>query len=392
MVELPYLRDQFLLDPDITFLNHGSFGACPRPVFEVYQHWQRELERQPVEFLSRRIRDLLADARQPLADLVHCNPTALVYLPNATTAVNVVARSLARALSLGPGDEVLTTDHEYGAAVRAWRFVCRHSGARLIQHPLSTPVTTQQAAADTLWAGVSERTKVIFVSHITSPTALILPVAEICRRARAAGIITVIDGAHALGQINLDMQAIGADFYTSNAHKWLLAPKGCAFLYARPDCQRLLDPLVVSWGWESDSPGPSPFLDYFEWGGTSDPAAYLSVPAAIRFQQEHHWPGVRAACCALLADLRQRIVDLTGLSVLCPDDPGWTAQMTSLPLPTAWGEPAQIKARLWDDFRIEVPVLAWNDRTLIRISVQAYNSLEDGERLVAALAGHLRSL
>ena len=391
MVELPYLRDQFLLDPDITFLNHGSFGACPRPVFEVYQHWQRELERQPVEFLSRRIRGLLAEARQSLADLIGCAPPDLVYLPNATTAVNVVARSLTRALSLGPADEVLTTDHEYGAAVRAWRFVCRNSGARLIQHPLSTPMTTPQAAADTLWAGVSDRTRVIFLSHITSPTALILPVAEICRRATAAGIVTVIDGAHALGQIDLDMHAIGADFYTANAHKWLLAPKGCAFLYARPDRQRLLDPLVVSWGWESDRPGPSPFLDHFEWSGTSDPAAYLSVPAAIRFQQDNHWPGVRAACRALLADLRPRIVGLTGLPPLSPEDPGWTAQMLSLPLPAAWGEPGRIQARLWEAFRIEVPVLAWNDHTLIRISIQAYNSVEDGERLVAALAGGLRS-
>lgn len=385
-MELPYLRDEFLLDPDITFLNHGSFGACPRPVFEVYQSWQRELERQPVEFLSRRIRDLLAEARQPLSALIHCAPTDLVYMPNATTAINAVARSLARALSLGPGDEILTTDHEYGAAARVWRFITRHSGARLIEYPLPTPLTTPEAAAATLWAGVTDRTKVMFLSHITSPTALVLPVAEICRRARAAGIVTVIDGAHALGQIELDMQALGADFYMSNAHKWLLAPKGCAFLYARPDCQQLLDPLVVSWGWESENPGPSTFTDYFEWTGTFDPAAYLSVPAAIRFQQEHRWSDVRTACRVLLTGLRRRILDLTGLPPLCPEGLGWTEQMLSLPLPAAWGKPARVQSRLWNDFRIEVPVLAWSGQTLIRISIQAYNGPGDGERLVAALA------
>ena len=385
MVSLPMWRDQFLLDPDMTFLNHGSFGACPRPVFDVYQAWQRELERQPVEFLGRRIRDLLAEARPPLAKLVRCNPDDLVYVPNATTAINAVARSLARTLPLAPGDEILTTDHEYGAAVRTWRFVCRESGARLIHQPLPVPFTTPEDVADALWAGVTPRTKVIFLSHITSPTGLILPVAEICRRARAVGILTVIDGAHAVGQIDLDMAQIGADFYTSNAHKWLLAPKGSAFLYARPDRQSMLDPLVVSWGWESEVPGPSHFLDYFEWPGTFDPAAYLSVPAAIQFQAEHDWSQVRAASFALLGHVRAQVTALTGLPPLAPHSPDFTGQMVSLPLPAAWGDPATIKTRLWDDFRVEAPVMAWNGRTLIRISIQAYNGPQDVERLVAAL-------
>ncbi len=385
MLSLPVLRDQFLLDEDVTFLNHGSFGACPRPVFEVYQKWQRELERQPVEFLGRRIRGLLAEARPPLAELVGCAADDLVYVPNATAAINAVARSLVRTLPLGPGDEILTTDHEYGAAIRTWRFVCRDSGAKLIHQPLPVPFVGPVDVVDRLWTGVTERTKVIFLSHITSPTALILPVAEICRRARAAGILTVIDGAHAVGQIDLDMQQIGADFYTSNAHKWLMAPKGSAFLYARPECQPLLDPLVVSWGWEGEMPGPSQFLDYFEWPGTFDPAAYLSVPAAIRFQADHDWPQVRAASFALLGDLRQEIVDLTGLPPLAPHSPDFTGQMVSLPLPAAWGDPASIKSRLWDDFRVEIPVMTWNGQTLIRASIQAYNSPADGERLLKAL-------
>ena len=178
---------------------------------------------------------------------------------------------------------------------------------------------------------------------------------------------------------------IGADFYTSNAHKWLMAPKGSAFLYARPDRQPLLDPLVVSWGWESEMPGPSQFLDYFEWPGTFDPAAYLSVPAAIQFQADHDWPQVRTASYALLGRLRQEITDLTGLPPLAPHSSDFTGQMVSLPLPAAWGDPAHIKTRLWDDFRVEAPVMTWNGRTLIRISIQAYNGPRDVERLVTAL-------
>jgi isopenicillin-N epimerase len=280
---LPVAADEFLLRPGITFLNHGSFGACPRPVFDIYQGWQRKLEEQPVEFLGRQINDLLAMARAPLAAYLGTHADNLVYVPNATYGVNIVARSLELAL----GDEVLTSDHEYGACDRAWRFVCARRGVRYINQPISLPVESQEAVVEQLWAGVTERTRVIFLSHITSPTALIFPLAAICRRAREHGIMTLIDGAHAPGQIDLALDQLGADFYTGNCHKWLCAPKSAGFLYARPERQALLHPLVVSWGWESLNPGVSPFIDYFEWRGTHDPAAYLSVPAAIAFQAQY---------------------------------------------------------------------------------------------------------
>src|SRR5262245_16903128 len=218
---LPVAAGEFLLRPEITFLNHGSFGACPRPVFEIFQAWQRELEAQPVEFLGRRISQLLAEARARLASYVGTQADHLVFVPNATYGVNVVARSL----ELQPGDEVLTTNHEYGAADRAWRFNCARRGVRYISRPIALPAECDEPIADQLWAGVTERTRVIFLSHITSPTALIFPVAEICRRARAAGIMTVVDGAHAPGQIDLDLEGMGVDFYSGNCHKWLCAPK-----------------------------------------------------------------------------------------------------------------------------------------------------------------------
>ncbi len=373
----PGVGDQFLLRPDVTFLNHGSFGATPRPVFERYQAWQRELEAEPVEFLGRRIRDLLREARAPLAAYLHTRPDDLVYVPNITFAVNIVARSL----DLQPGDEVLATNHEYGASDRAWRFNCARRGARYINQPIALPITGVDEFVEQLWAGVTERTRVIFISHITSATALIFPVAEVCRRARAAGILTVIDAAHAPGQIDIQLDDLGADFYLANCHKWLSSPKGAGFLYARPAVQPLLQPLVVSWGWQSEMPGDSEFQDWFGWVGTDDPSAYLSVPAAIEFQRQHDWPAVRSECHRLAAWARDRAADLTGMEPICPED--WFGQMCVLPLPH--GTLDKLGTRLWDEHRIEIPQIRWQGREFLRISVQAYNSLQDVEKLLTAL-------
>jgi isopenicillin-N epimerase len=210
------MKELFLLDPEITYLNHGSFGACPRPVFEVYQNWQRKLEHQPVDFLLRRAGDLLAEARAALAAYIGSDTEEVVYASNPTTAANFVAHSL----DLQPGDEILTTDHEYGAMDRTWHFICKKTGANYRQHPIPLPVTTPEDFAESFWSAVHPQTKVIFLSHITSPTALIFPVRDICQRARQAGILTIIDGAHAPGQIPLDMGEIGADFYTGACHNW----------------------------------------------------------------------------------------------------------------------------------------------------------------------------
>lgn len=372
---LPDLAAHYLLDRDITFLNHGSFGACPQPVFERYQHWQRELERNPVGFIGQRLPELLRAAREQLASYLGATADELTFVPNATHGMNIVARSL----KLEPGDEVLTTDHEYGAVNNTWRFNCEKQGALYINQPIPMPIQDPQAVVDQLWAGVTERTKVISLSHITSPTALIFPVAEVCRRAREAGIITVIDGAHAPGQIDLDLAAIGADFYTGNAHKWLSSAKGAAFLYARADRQDLLEPLVVSHGWNRPNSKQSQFSDYFTWTGTDDPAAYLSVPAAIDFQAQNNWPAVRVACHQLLVEAQNRILELSDHEPLSPDSM-WM-QMCSIPLP---GSSAGYQ-QLWEKYQIVAPVGEWNGLTRIRVSIQAYNTPQDVERLVDAL-------
>ncbi len=372
---------EFLLRPGIIFLNHGSFGACPRPVFAEYQRWQRTLEEQPVEFLGRRLDGLLAEARAPLGAYLGTAPDNLVFVPNTTYGVNVIAH----AFPLAPGDEVLGATHEYGAVERTWTFVCEAKGARYRSQPIALPVTSAEDVIEQLWQGVTPRTRALVVSHITSPTALTFPVAEICRRAAAQGIYTIIDGAHAPGQIDLNLDNIGADFYVGNLHKWLCAPKGSAFLYARPDRQPMLQPLVVSWGWRAITPGPSPFQDYFGWTGTSDPAAYLSVPAAIAFQQQHDWPTVRAKCHELALAASQRIGALTGLPPISPETTDWWGQMRAIPIPRTDVAREELQRRLWDDYQIEVPIVDWQDHRFVRISIQAYNTPRDVDRLVDAL-------
>ena len=375
------LKQQFLLDPSITFLNHGSFGATPKPVFSEYQRWQRELENQPVEFLGRRITGLMSESRAALGDYLGAHADNLVYTQNVTISLNIVAHSL----KLGAEDEVITTDHEYGAMDRTWRFLMKEHGFRYIKRHVELPLTTEEKFIEDFWQGVTVNTRVIFLSYITSPTAIIFPVKEIIRRAREAGIITVIDGAHVAGQLPLHLDSLGADFYGGNLHKWLCAPKGAGFLYARPDVQHLLKPLVVSWGYESEFPGSSIFVDHHEFWGTRDMSAFLSVPAAIQFQEDNHWDEVRDSCHDLVAYAQKRICELTGLAPLHPQSDAWFRQMAAAPLP-ANTDVVLLKKRLYDEYRVEVPVHEWNGIKLIRVSVQGYNTKRDVDKLIHALS------
>lgn len=370
------LRDAFLLDPTVTFLNHGSFGAVPRAVFERYQEWQLELERQPVLFLARRVDGLLAEARAALGAYVGADPDELVFVPNASTGVNMAAWPL----GLGPGDEVLSTDLEYGALDLAWEHVCADFGARYIRTPIRLPVASAEELIETIWAGVGPRTKVLFMSHYTSETALMLPVEELCSRARERDIRTVVDGAHVPGHLPLDLSAIDADYYSGNCHKWLCAPKGAGFLYVRRELQRDLHPLIISWGYKGEDPS---FLARHEKQGTRDPSAYLTVPAAIEWQRVHEWDVVRERCHELTRRARNEL----GLTPLTPDSNAFFRQMVSLRLPR--DAPANLQERLYDEHRIEVPVFERGEDLFIRPSFQGYNDAGDLERLKVALRGLL---
>ena len=375
----------FLLDPDLIFLNHGSFGACPAQVMQSYQRWQMEMERNPVEFLGRRSADLLAQSRAVLARTLGADPENLIYLPNATTGVNTVARSL----RLQPGDEILTSDHEYGACDNTWEFVCQHTGARYIPVEIPLPFRAEEFA-QRIWAGVTPRTRVIFLSHITSTTALIFPMEELCRRAREAGILTLIDGAHVPGHIPLNLNALGADFYTGNCHKWLCAPKGSAFLHVSPQHHALIDAGVVSWGYSTTITGHTGFDAYtgstllerrLQWQGTRDIAAFLTVPAAIAFQAEHDWDRVRRDCHDMAAQTLHRICAITALEPICEDSD--FGQMVAIPVPLMNAQ--LLKDTLFERYRIEIPVTSHKGMLFIRLSVQAYNTQQDLDTLVDAV-------
>ncbi|MDQ4044739.1 MAG: aminotransferase class V-fold PLP-dependent enzyme [Chloroflexota bacterium] len=369
------LRPHFQLDPGITFLNHGSFGATPKPVFEVYQAWQRELEREPVAFVARRQEALLDAARGRIGTWLNADPDALSFVVNTTSGLNVIARSL----PLQPGDEILTTDLEYGALALTWEYLCAKAGAKYVHQPISLPVTSREEVVETIWAGVSERTRAIFLSHITSGTALILPVEEICARASAAGILTIIDGAHAPGQLDLDMEAIGADVYSGNFHKWLCTPKGSAFLYVRPEHHDWIESLTISWGWM----GEHTFVSRNQKQATRDISAFLAVGRGIDFQRQHHWEAVRAGCFERLSVLRQELHARWGTSAISPDSFDWYRQMATITLPGL--APADLQDRLFHSHAVEVPITGHGERRFIRVSVQGYTTDSDLDALRAAL-------
>ena len=375
MPDAAALRREFLLDPDVTFLNHGSFGACPRPVFERYQAWQRELEAEPVRFIAHRLTDLLAEARAVLGDYVGAAADDLTFVPNATTGVNIAAR----ALDLRPGDEILTTDLEYGASDLAWQWVCARAGARYVRAATPSPLAGPDDLLDAMRARRSDRTRAVFLSHVTSETALVLPVAEVVAWARAEGLVTIVDGAHAPAQVPLDLAALGADFYAGNCHKWLCAPKGSGFLHVRPEHQERVDGAIVSWGYGQDAT----FVSRTELQGTRDPAAYLAVPAAIRFQAERGWDEVAARCRALAREARSELCALLGTDPLAPES--MLAQMATVRLPRP--DPA-LAERLFETHRIEIPVMR-PGHELLRISVAAYTTRDDVDRLLSALAREL---
>ena len=375
MPDAAALRREFLLDPEVTFLNHGSFGACPRPVFERYQAWQRELEAEPVRFIAHRLTDLLAEARAVLGDYLGAAADDLTFVPNATTGVNIAAR----ALDLRPGDEVLTTDLEYGASDLAWQWVCARAGAHYVRAATPSPLAGPEDVLEALRSHCSDRTRAVFVSHVTSETAVVLPVAEIVAWGHGEGLVTIVDGAHAPAQVPVDLAALGADFYAGNCHKWLCAPKGSGFLHVRPEHQERVDGAIVSWGYRQD---PT-FVSRTELQGTRDPAAYLTVPDAIRFQAERRWDEIAARCRALAREARRELSALLGTEPLAPES--MLAQMATVRLPRP--DPG-LADRLFEAYRIEIPVMR-PGHELLRLSVAAYTTRGDVDRLLSALAREL---
>lgn len=373
------MKSQFLLDPSITFLNHGSFGACPKPIFEEFQRFQRELESDPVQFIQKKLPEYLKMAKTPLAQFIGCNQEDFFFVPNPTVAINTIMRSL----TLQPGDEILATNHEYGAMDRTWNFYCKKSGAKYIRQNIDLPIVSKEQIIEAFWKGYNSNTKVVFLNHISSSTALIFPVQEICDKAQELGLITIVDGAHVPGHIDLNITALNPDFYTGTLHKWMLAPKGSSFLYVKKEFQADIEPLVVSWGYESLAPSESQFLDYHEYQGTNDHSAFLCTPKVIEFLKQNNWAAKSKACKQIVFDNYQRFCDLLKTQPLAPITEGFLGQMASIPVKTS--KPTELKDLLYDKYRIQIPVMPLNGNVYLRYSINAYNSQEDLEVLYKAL-------
>jgi isopenicillin-N epimerase len=369
------IHHHFLLEEGVAFLNHGSFGACPRPVLEAAEAWRRRLEAEPVRFMARELPKLLRAAADRLARFVGARGDDLAFVDNATSGMNAVIRSL----SFAPADEILSTSHVYNAVRTTLAYAAVRSGARVVEQPVPFPVAGEDEIVAAVEAGISARTKLLVIDHITSPTALIFPVARLIERAHARGIRVLVDGAHAPGQLPLDLETLGADYYVGNCHKWLFAPKGCGFLWARRDAQAALHPTVISHGYEHG------YLAEFDWTGTRDPAPALAVTAALEFIEGLGVEAMRAHNHALACEAAQLLSQTWQQPVGGP--PALLGSMATIGLPLA--DPATqeqasaINARLLDEHRIEVPVFPFAGRLWLRISAQIYNTLDDYKRLAA---------
>ncbi len=378
---IPFLpmKQLFLLDPSITFLNHGSFGACPKPIFEEYQRLQLELENEPVYFIQKKAETYLKKAKEKLSGYIGCQPEDFFFTPNPTVAINTVMRSL----NLQPGDEILATNREYGAMDKTWAYFCKKTGAKYVRQPISLPIVSKEQLLEDFWKGYNSNTKVVFINQISSATALIFPVREICKKAQELGLITIVDGAHVPGHIPLNIEEIDADFYTGTLHKWMLAPKGSSFLYVKKEFQDDLDPLVVSWGYDNETIAGTQFLDYHEYQGTRDISSFLCTPAVVDFLERNNWNEVAENCKEIVLNNYQRFCDLLNTTPICPITKEFLGQMASIPVST--DEPQKLKELLFEKYQIEIPVMPLNGDFYIRYSINAYNSQEDLDRLYEVL-------
>lgn len=338
-----------------------------------------ELEKEPVQFITNDGFKYLKESRKALGLYVNCDADDLVFITNPSYAINIIAKSI----DLKPCDEILTTDLEYGAMDKTWNFYCQQKGAKYIRQHISLPLTSKEVFIEEFFEGLSKNTKAIFISQITSSTALILPVKEICEIAKQKGLLTIVDGAHVPAQIPLNLSELKADIYTGACHKWMMSPKGCAFLYVTKEHQHWTDPLVISWGYESTMPSHSQFLDYHQLQGTRDFTAFLTIPKVIEFMNAHHWQEQATNCRKIVLANAQRFCDLLGTKPLCPLTDEFLGQMFSIPIHTS--EPEKLQKDLFEAYKIEIPVMRHGNDVYLRYSIQVFNTQKDLDTLYDAL-------
>ena len=373
------IKSQFLLRDDVTFLNFGSFGACPKPIFERYQQYQLELEQEPVQFITVTGLQYLKQSREALAAYINCPADDVVYVTNPSYAVNIIAKSF----NLQKDDEILTTNLEYGACDRAWNYYCKKVGAKYIRQPITLPIPSKEDLINEFFKGLTSKTKLVFISHLTSSTGLRMPVEEICAIAKQKGILTFVDGAHAPGQLPLNLQTLQADIYTGACHKWMMTPKGSSFLYVKNEHQHLFDPLIVSWGYQSTAPSQSQFLDYHQMQGTRDFSAFLCIPNAIEFMQQNNWSAVSNKCKEMVQQNATRFCKLLKATPTAPITDDFICQLYSTPIKTK--QPLELHRHFFNQYKIEVPVMPHGDNVFLRYSIQAFNTQNDLDKLYNAV-------
>ena len=380
------LKSKFLLDPEITFLNHGSYGSCPKPVFEVYQKYQTDLESHPIKFMQEDVYKLLEISRESLSHYVNCDKDDLIFVTNPTQAVGTVIHNIL----INSNDEVLSTNLEYGSCDRMWTYDADQKGYKYIQAEINLPIEDKETFLNQFWSYASDQTKYVFISQITSSTGMILPIPEIVAEAKKRGIKTIIDGAHVPAHIPLDIKELDPDYYTGALHKWLCCPKGSSFLYVKKEKQDGIQPMLKSWGWGEEYEkfkssvqlhSPSRFINVFQWQGTRDMSTFFTVPEAIQFQEEHDWDSVRLRSINMVIEARNRINEITKLPKICPDN--WLGQMATILFPI--DDTVAFKKTLYNDYQIEMPVMRHLEHTAFRISIQGYNSEADIDHLINAL-------
>lgn len=386
--------EHWTLDPQVTFLNHGSFGACPRPVQEAQAQFQARLHHEPVTFYARDLPGLYAEVRRRLGAFLGADPANLAFVPNASTGVNTVLASF----PLAPGDEILRTDHGYGACNQAAAHFAARAGAKVVVAELPFPSAGPGEILDRVLAQVTRRTKLALLDHVTSPTALIFPIGALVRALRERGVETLVDGAHAPGMLPLELEALGAAYYTGNCHKWLCAGKGAAFLHVRSDLRPRLRPLVISHGAGLPADAPERFFAEFDWTGTIDPTAVLTIPTAIDFFAgllPGGWPAVYAELRRLRAAAHQRLADALGFEA--PGPPELFGAMAPVVVPGTGRRPGKVPMdglhfSLFENHHVEVPVftIPKPGQRILRISTHLYTREPDLDRLIAALTEELR--
>lgn len=369
------LRNQFLLKPDITYLNFGAFGACVKPVFRQYQQFQLELEEEPTYFMQVAGPQHLKESKKSLAEYLNANEDDFVYISNPSFAVNIVAKNF----PLKPNDEVLATNIEYGACDRTWEYYCKKSGAVYKRQNIQLPIGSKESFVKEFFSGLTERTRLIFISHITSSTGLRLPVEEICSLAKEKGIPVFVDGAHAPGQITVDLSLLNVDFYTGACHKWMMTPKGCTFLYVKKEWQNSLEPLAVSWGYNAIKRSQSQFLDYHQIQGTRDYTAFLTVPHAIDFMKENNWEKISSHYQQMTQQNAPELCRLLNTKSIAPVSNDFIVQLYSAEVKTT--QPGKLHDYFYEKHKIQIPVMHQNGKIYLRYSLNAFNEQQDLDKL-----------